>query len=382
MQFQVESKKLAAELQGIAGVIERKVTVPMLENVWVSVDSGTGLLTLKATDFDMSLVVQVPVSVGQSGTAVVPARRFLELVRLLPTGEVKVSISGSSLILACGKSRTKIALPPLEAFPQVPVPSAVQWSLPAKDLELLLTRVAFSLQKDVLKIKPELAGVRIEVEANHLRMVSTDTYRLSMADLHQPDSFPVQGKFTVNVPRKAVEEVVDYCKDVDGNVQVSTDERQAHFLIGGSQLSTRLLASKFPEYEKIIPTRSSSLVRVGGLALFGAISRLAPLVDPLTRYMELAIKPGQLRVSTQSRLGEGEEILDVEYDGPEVTVGLMGTYLLDILRVVPSGMLLLQMTGPRSQICLYAEESGCEFYYILAPMQQPIKVEAAGGVNG
>ena len=91
MKLTIERGALLKSLGHVQNVVERRNTIPILSNVLL--EAGSNALGLTATDMDLTIIERVPVSVGTSGAATVPAHTLYDIVRKLPEG-AQVEIDG------------------------------------------------------------------------------------------------------------------------------------------------------------------------------------------------------------------------------------------------------------------------------------------------
>src|SRR3974377_1371512 len=90
MEFSVSKSALLNELTTTQGVVERKTTIPTLSNRWV--EAKVAHLTIPATDLELSVRTSCEAKVKKDGAGTIPAKKLLELVRLLPEGANKFKL--------------------------------------------------------------------------------------------------------------------------------------------------------------------------------------------------------------------------------------------------------------------------------------------------
>src|SRR6202047_87163 len=90
MEFSVKKFDLLQELSLSQGVVERKTTIPILGNILC--EASGNKVTLTATDLELSIRTSCEAKIKKEGSGTIPAKKLLELVRLLPEGEIRFKL--------------------------------------------------------------------------------------------------------------------------------------------------------------------------------------------------------------------------------------------------------------------------------------------------
>src|SRR5690606_30313322 len=179
MKFVVSREALLKPLQLVAGVVERRQTLPVLSNVLLVLN---GLeLSLTGTDLEVEIVGRVQLEeAGESGEITVPARKLVDICRSLPDGSnIEFILEDSRMLVTSGRSRFTLSTLPASAFPNVEdYLGNLQFSCAQEEIKRLIERTAFAMaQQDV---RYYLNGMLWEVRQDQLRVVATDGHRMAM----------------------------------------------------------------------------------------------------------------------------------------------------------------------------------------------------------
>ena len=143
MEFAVNKADLVRELNLSQGVVEKKTTIPILSNVLVEADGDRLILT--ATDLELGVRCSCVAKVKKSGSGTIPAKKFLDYVRLLPDGEINVKFAENQWAsITCGRSKTRIAGMSRESFPELPHMPEVLAEIPVKTLAQMIQKTIFA----------------------------------------------------------------------------------------------------------------------------------------------------------------------------------------------------------------------------------------------
>jgi DNA polymerase-3 subunit beta len=370
MEFTVSKADLVRELSLSQGVVEKKTTIPILSNVLL--EAGSDRLVLTATDLELGIRCSCPARVKREGSGTVPARKLLDYVRLLPEGDLGMKfLENHWANITCGRSKTRIAGMSRESFPelpQMPEPIAV---VPAKTLASMITRTSFAISMEESRFT--LNGALLLSRAEGLTMVATDGHRLAFVQASPEESGEIRQQFRALVPKKAMAELSKLADDSagEGKVLIAGDENHLFFQVGHRLLLTRKLTGNFPDYERVLPKDHALSARLQKDEIRSAIERVAQFADERSRAIRVQFVSGEVRVYSSSvEMGESEESVASEYQGPDLEIGFNAQYLLDFLRAIPQDLVSFELKDQKSAGEMRPVGDNAEQYrYVVMPMR-------------
>lgn len=367
MKFALSRESLLRPLQLVAGVVERRQTMPVLSNLLLSAEGRR--LSLTGTDLEVQLTANVELgdSVADGGEITVPARKLLDIWRALPEGaEVRVALEDDRLMVRSGSSRFQLATLPAAEFPSVDEGAGASTvTLEPARLAQLLNRTAFSMaQQDVRYF---LNGMLLEVTPEHVRAVATDGHRLAMSTMTPGvDSEPRQ----VIVPRKGVNEMSRLLAEGEGEVTLTLGSNHLRLVVNGFEFVTKLVDGRFPEYEKVIPRGGTRSLVGDRRQLREAFGRTAILSNEKFRGVRLTVSEGQLKVQANNpEQEEAEEEVPVEFSGEPLEMGFNVGYLLDVLNALDSEQVRMTVSDANSSALMEAAPDPGGHLYVVMPMR-------------
>jgi DNA polymerase-3 subunit beta len=366
MKFAVSREALLRPLQLVAGVVERRQTLPVLSNLLLTVDGNT--LSMTGTDLEVQLVARVELAEAATsgGEVTVPARKLMDIWRALPEGSsVEFSLDDQRAVLRSGRSRFQLATLPASEFPSIDEGSAEQeFSLGQDQLGRLIERTAFSMaQQDVRYF---LNGMLLEVDPEHIRTVATDGHRLAMCS-----ATPGAGgtRLQVIVPRKGVLELARLLSEGEEQVGVVVGSNHLRATVGGFTFITKLVDGKFPDYERVIPRGGQREVFGDRLALREAFQRTSILSNEKYRGVRITLGSGSLTVQANNpEQEEAEETVEVQYEGDALEIGFNVSYLMDVLGVLDTDQVRITVSDANSSAVI-EEPQGGDSVYVVMPMR-------------
>ena len=368
MKFTISRDDLLHPLQRVASVTERRPkAASIFSNLLLSVEGQS--LSLTTTDHETQLVCKValpPEEVVADGSTTIPAHVLLDMCRALPEGAaLKFSQEPDERVLL-KSSNSKVHLATLPATDFVKIgedeEGLLQISLPQSQLLDLINKVSFSMA--VQDIRHYLNGLLLEVSDEHIRTVATNGHRLAMHTVT-----PGAGKETrqIIIPGKGVKELQGLLDESDGQITLSLGQNFLQVVSDNFAFTTQLVDGKFPDYQKVIPTKTDQVLLADKKMLMEGLRRSAVITagDAL-RVVRLSLKADKLRVhSASSVFGEAEEILDAKFSGDDLEIGFNVVYLINVLEVLEGEQVSLGFSEANQSALLKGDESSAAQYVVM-----------------
>ena len=366
MKISLDRDALLTQLQAVTRVASTRTAIQALSGVQLAA-SGTSC-ELRATDTDVSLRVPLEAEVTREGTVVLPARLFLDVVRSLPQPAVSLELrpAEQDVELLSGNATFHIRTLHAEDFPPFPEPDpASAISLPLKAFVETAMKVSGSASRD--ETRPVLTGILVSASGSEVRMVATDSYRLSVKETTLET--PLSAGFEVNVPARALQELARLAAHAeDESLTISVRQNQVVFVLGDVVLSSRLIDGQFPNYRQLLPEAFEHELRISGPELRDVVRRISLLAQK-NAPLRLSFAPGELTVSAQTPdIGEARESLPVTFQGEPLEIGFNPEFLRDGLEAIEEGDVLVKLISPLRPGLLEAGD-GSGFVYLIMPIR-------------
>jgi DNA polymerase-3 subunit beta len=366
VKISLERDVLLGQLQMVSRVASTRSAIQALSGIQLAASAGA--CELRATDMDVGLRVPLEAEVARDGVVVLPARLIVDVVRSLPTPTVSLELrpAEQDVEVISGKATFHIRTLRTEDFPPFPEPDADSAvSLPADAFVSTALKVAGSASRD--ETRPVLTGILVSASDRELRMVATDSYRLSVKETTL--EAPLSSSFEVNVPARALQELARVAAHAeDEPVNVSVRQNQVLFALGRVVLSSRLIDGQFPNYRQLLPESFEHELRFAGGELTDVVRRISLLAQK-NAPLRLSFQPGELTVSAQTPdVGEALESLPVAFQGEPLEIGFNPEFLRAGLEAIEDSDVLLKLISPlRPGLLESADES--RFQYLIMPIR-------------
>ncbi|MBI5832961.1 MAG: DNA polymerase III subunit beta [Armatimonadetes bacterium] len=374
MKFVTQREQLQQAIGTVQRAVSSRSTLPILSNILLEAD-GDGL-TLSATDHEIGIRARLAVDTEIVGRTTLPARLFSEVVGAQPAGPPLVVESDDSdhVTFRCGRGEMEVHGLPADEFPVIPaLNSETSFAVPQGLLKHMINACIIAVGHD--ETRARLTGMLFTIEDGRLRLVATDTHRLATCSEAIDD---IPGSVVAHIiPARALREVERLLSEDDKSVvNIDLTESQVQFRFDGVTVISRLIEGEFPNYRKVIPSRTDWTITMDTARLRESVKRCAIVSREDNRKLILrATVDGQLHLNAAStKIGRAEEMLDdIEIEVTSgVTEGLEiafnADYLHDVLVYLKCEQIKLQLTASNhpGAVKPVAEE---DYVYVLMPMQ-------------
>jgi len=364
MELKITKDSLVEGIQTVQNAVSLKSSLPILSNVLLEADKNE--LKLTATDLDIGICSTIPVSVEQSGSITIPARKFFDIVKALPDGsEITLSMKKNNFVtIKSGKANFKIIGLPKEEFPQLPVfkdQDAI--TLGQEELKDMLNLTDFAISRDDTRYV--LNGILLITRGDFISVVATDGRRLAVANKVLPKKTLVDR--SVIIPTKTVQEVKRILSE-EGEIIIKFSDNQILFSFPTCFILSRLIEGEYPNYKKVIPTKSDKEVKVLRNELLAATKRASIFTDQDSMAIKMNIKKKKMTISKNTPyLGEAKEEIDIDFSGEgDLEIGFNPRYLIDVLKNLTEDEITIEVNDASKPGVI---RRGEEYTYVVLPMQ-------------
>ena len=364
MKFTVERDALAEALTWVARALPTRPVLPVLAGLLLSVDqpgvdqhgaagddqqdpAGAGFLTLSCFDYEVSARVRVRASVTGPGTALVPGRLLVEIVRSLPQHPVEFADDPDGVSVTCGDAAFMLTPLPLAEYPELPDLPQLAGTADGGVLAAAIAQVTPAASRD--DTLPMLTAVNVELDGKTMTLAATDRYRLAVRELdwNPAPGTAETGRIALLVPARTLSDAARMMShDTDVRIVLrhggepagaaprdgggsGAAEAMIGFETGERRLTTRLLAGEFVRYRSRFPDDFGCTADLPAEAFAEAVRRVA-LVAERGTPVQLSFAPGRVTVAgaTQGQ-AKAKESVPADFSGDEPSIAFSPQYLLD-----------------------------------------------------
>jgi DNA polymerase III subunit beta len=365
MKVTCPREELAQKLGVVGRAVSSRTSVNILTGIMLRAEEGR--LSLAATDMEISLRVTLDAQVEEEGSVVIPGRLLVDIVRLLPAGEVTLEHRAEEGIahLVCGSATYGLHTYSPDDFPRLPeIAPDESFSIERAALLDTIMKVGRSASRD--ESRPVLTGVLVRFEAGKLIMAATDSYRLSVKETEITDG--PAGEIEAIVPARALSELARIAQASDADsLTVGIQENQIVFAVDDVWLTARRIDGQFPNYRQLLPDTFEAEVELPREELLDVVRRTG-LMAQRKSPLRLRFEEGQLTISAQTQdVGEAHESLPAAYTADPIEIGFNAEFLRDGLESLEDDQVRLRLISPLRPGLI--QGAGDDFLYLIMPIR-------------
>ena len=365
MNFNIKRSDLLPCLQCVSGNIDRRQTLPILSNLLFDIKPNSFSVT--TTDMEVELVVEVEVKLGESTRLTLPARKLFDICRSLPNdSELEFNIKDEKAYIESGKSKFTLATLPAQEYPVIDInEETIDFNLSYDKLIGLLENTQFAMaQQDV---RYYLNGLMLEISSGNLKAVATDGHRLAFDETDVETSSNEDRQ--IIIPRKGVTELIRLLQSSQNEANIRVSKNHIQVTSGKLSFTSKLIDGKFPDYQRVIPELSETIIVADREELKNSLARVSILSNEKYRGVKMIFSNDSLRVLAHNpEKEEAEEEVNIVYQGDEMEIGFNVSYLIDALTAIDNKKVKLSILNPNSS-CLIISEKKSRSQYVVMPMK-------------
>ena len=367
MKLIFKTKDLLEKIKNVVPTAEAKQILPILGNVKVTVDNNVAKFV--ASDLEVQVTTSVSCESDESGEFTAPAKKLLEICNALSTyDEITLYYDGKKIDITAGKS--KLSLQTLDAadYPDMIFDnevSSIKSSL--EELSNLISKTSFAMAYQ--DARHFLNGLHVCTQEGNLVAVCTDGHRLAKYN----STIKSETNVSIIIPRKAITEInriISTFNDKSGQLtEISVSNNMIMFEVADFLLISKLIEGTYPNFNKVIPEETRSSIEVNKQIFKNSLNIISKVVNQQYKGVKLTPSPNSLHLISSNTESEiGEDVVDANYNGAELSIGFNISYLQDVIDVID---------GDTVKICINDQNSGCvlldentnESTFVIMPMR-------------
>lgn len=368
MKVICEKEKILKGITSVINGVASKTTMPVLEGILIQTNDNE----LKLTSYDLEIGIEyiLEAEIEEQGNTVVNATMFSEIIKRLPSSEIKISINENNLLeIECEGSLYKLATMNPDEFPELPKISI------DNSIEIEQTVLKNMIRKTIFAVsteenRPIFTGCLFEVIDGKLNVVAVDGYRLAIKSNELINNV---NSFSSVIPGKTLNEVNKIISDSFDTIKIGISRNQALFEMENCKIVTRLLDGEFLKYSNTIPQNWETRIKVNKNNIQNCFERIslisASSIEKEKKYpVKIHIEVGKVTISCANQTGDAKEEIYVETEGKELDIGFNPRFFLDALKAIDDEEVYIEFGTNRSP-CIIKPIEGNEYIYMILPIK-------------
>lgn len=377
MKIKFEKSKMLEKLTRAMGAVSQKNTHPFTEGVLL--ETAEDGLKMATYDMEKSVRAFVEAEVILEGACVINAQRLLSIVRILPESVITMTVDEALLVtIQSGRSSFSLHALPAKDFPQMPVIAGKEsFTMEQCALKKMIMRTAHSIAQ--IDQRPILCGAYFKLEQDNIRIVSCDSYTLSLCNLRAPIITVIDKleRTSFIIPGKTVTELVKMLSDEpDLFVTIMVTAKNIIFNMDNLVFSSRLVEGEYIDYDRLIPKEQPIEAILDTKALTEALDRAAliseeKIAGSTKNYVKLSFVENSLQITSKSANGNIYEEVECEHTGEDIVIGFNCRYLMNTMRAITTEKVRIRLLTPYMSATIEPldEEAPDQYLYMVLPLK-------------
>lgn len=368
MKFTCSKKDLLAVLFQLSKAIAVKPQTQVLGGVYLSVKDNE--LEIHTNNYALGMLAKIPVNMEDAGKIVVIGKKFIDIVKVMPNDSISIYYNEKEGCLEVSSARSKYSIPTMNAedFPKVSHKDAEsRLKIKACVLRNLIKQTVFACSAD--ESHPIYTGCLFETKDDNIAVVATNMHRLSIArDKLCENTDALRFVVPADALRSIAEMLPD---DEDAIIEIDYTGKGVAFTIDKVFVTARLIEGNFPDYNKVVPKSTESVVHVNVSEMREAIERAAIISrEDANKKITFDFTAMGVKISAQTiEFGGVEDTIDVELKGPELKISFNYTYIADVLKILKSQIFQIAMNGQYDPVDIREGDGAESYIYVVTPVR-------------
>lgn len=366
MELTVTQENLSKALTAVGRVASSKTQLPILNNILLRTDGNR--LLIAATNLEIAATQYIGAKIAKPGAITVPARLITEFTSNLPKGSVELKVVNENIHISSGHYKSIINGVIADEFPELPTineESSIQYNINLDEFKQAVNQTIVASSSD--SSRPVLTGVYWHSHEGELYLAGTDGYRLAERKM-----IPTKSDIAAIIPTSTLQEVLRIITEDMEEVDILFDDTQVRFRLNDSEIISRLIDGKFPDYRQLVPRKSETnitlkkddFVRVIKIASLFARESGGSITIKTDKEKNLISVH-----SIASQLGENTSEVDAKVD-TDGQITLNSRYLSEALSVIETdGELEFSFSGKLAPSIIKAKGEATNYYHVVMPLK-------------
>ena len=370
MEIKINRDELYRAVSKVQSIIEKRSNMPILSMILLSATDSS--ISISATDLEISLQQTIPAKVLTQGSITISGRKFFEILKESKSQDIYLKEKENNWVfITDDKAQYNLACLPADEYPVFVEPEGVVMvEMDGEVLSEMINKTIYSVTLEEAGFK--LSGVFTEKVSGEgktfIRMVSTDGHRLSLMDKEIKEIEDLQIDSGVMIPKKGMMELNRLISE-GGSVHFGFKQNNCVAKKDNSMIVIRLLESKFPDYNSVIPKEVKHQIKITKEALLDGMKKMVILSNDSYRGVKITLDNNNMElVSINPDLGNAKDNLEVEYSNERLELGFNSRYFIDVLQAMDSETVELGFID-NSSPCLIRGEEDKGFLGLVMPMR-------------
>lgn len=368
MKFICSKNELVVCLNSVTKTVGGKTTMPILEGI--KIEAIEGFVKFITNDLEIGSEYILKAKVDVKGKIVVDNKMFNEIIRKIESETITFELVNNIFVIKSTSGIFKLATMNAEDYPELPLFNVEnQIEVKQNILKEMIKKTSFAISTD--ENRPIYTGALVKVENNILTIVAIDGFRLALREHRLENSI---NDFKAIIPGKILSEIIRILSDEEVyKVKIGVNKNQILFEMDNLIIVGRIIEGEFLNYGAVIPSESTTKVRVNTKNILETLDRVALFSKEVSEKekkapIKIDIKLENIEVSCISQVGDAKEIINGVVEGKNLEIGFNPRYIMEAFKVIEDEEVIMNYTTSVSPMVI-KPVAGSEYIYMVLPVK-------------
>ncbi|WP_314013875.1 DNA polymerase III subunit beta [Leptotrichia wadei] len=363
----VDRKSLLRAMTIVENAVTENKIKEVLSGIYIETQGEKAIL--RGTDLELSINTEIEAQVEEDGRIVIKHKLIEEFLKQISDDKITLIEESGKLIIQASSTNTEFSLYNAENFPlQSKLENGVEYVFEKGELLNKIENVKISASPN-----PENLAVnciRVEIEENKLKLISSDTYRLTYIEEDLEESQRNKENLSLSIPLKTIDGLIKIMKLIDEEkIVVKSDGSKVFFKFSNVEILTRTIDLQFPDYKSILNnSQHNKKILLNTKDFLSVLKRTAIFV----RDNKESKNGGIFNFSNNKLLLTGtsenaqikEEIVTIQ-EGEDLKISLNVKFLLDYISTIKGKVTVLELLNNKSSVIVKDEDNDKSLYFTM-----------------
>ena len=363
----VDRKSLLKAITIVENAVTENKIREVLSGIYIETNEGKAIL--RGTDLELSINTEISAQVEDEGKIVIKHKLIEEFLKQISDEKITLIEENGKLVIKASSTNTEFSLYDSENFPvQSKLENGVEYVFEKEKLLNDIENVKISASPN-----PENLAVnciRMEIEEDKLKLISSDTYRLTYIEENLDDAQKGKENLSLSIPLKTIDGLIKIMKLIDEeNITVKSDGSKVFFQFSNVEILTRTIDLQFPDYKSILNnSQHNKKILLNTKDFLSVLRRTAIFV----RDNKEAKNGGIFNFANNKLLLTGtsenaqikEEIVTIQ-EGGDLKISLNVRFLLDYISTIEGKVTVLELLNNKSSVIVKDEDNDKSLYFTM-----------------
>ena len=363
----VDRKSLLRAMTIVENAVTENKIKEVLSGIYIETQGEKAIL--RGTDLELSINTEIEAQVEEDGRIVIKHKLIEEFLKQISDDKITLIEESGKLIIQASSTNTEFSLYNAENFPlQSKLENGVEYVFEKGELLNKIENVKISASPN-----PENLAVnciRVEIEENKLKLISSDTYRLTYIEEDLEESQRNKENLSLSIPLKTIDGLIKIMKLIDEEkIVVKSDGSKVFFKLSNVEILTRTIDLQFPDYKSILNnSQHNKKILLNTKDFLSVLKRTAIFV----RDNKESKNGGIFNFSNNKLLLTGtsenaqikEEIVTIQ-EGEDLRISLNVKFLLDYISTIKGKVTVLELLNNKSSVIVKDEDNDKSLYFTM-----------------